>query len=839
MNITINIVKYTKKVQEFQEYDLGQITTTLQDLLDNSSITIDSNIIPILKILSIDNIIKNYLIKDLTENIYNTEDYITGQDLTENDLISFISESQIIELQNKLEDALIIQQSTFMGTAEPTDTPTGTGNRYWVAVTPDTYLNHGSKVVAANSLAIISVTAAGVWSVSQTALNFSGKVNVSDVVNNLTSTETEKPGSANNDKLLNEKILVNTDALTKKADLVVGKNIYDYTNGETISGFYLNTSGNPSPNAIYKHTGYIPITVGKAYCCNRFDYGGGSYYSFYDVNKVFIISSNTEGTVAPANAVYLRFSLWNATDLATVQIEEGIIKTAFEVYKKSVNPTQLTQYTKTSDLTSVIIPLVSNKADLVEGKNKFNKATAILNYYMSNSGYSTTSTNYDYSDYIPVTVGTQYTSNLGMRFVAYYNDQNVIVAGGYSANTFTFTPPVGVAFVIITVTHTYINNFMLVSETILPGIYLPYKKAVGNDNLELLSSNLIMDQPLGVDTFKLFLPKEVCVAIGRTIELYNNQVSWCGNINDYHFLWSGVGKSMKRKWSCTGVNIGTNVLTLKVYNKNNVLIATKTTSVRVVSATIVTPFTIAGIGDSLSNGKPWGTEIKSLSANNISFVGTRQLGTGEGRSGATSAYYLGNNSYTFETFGIAGNDGRTQDLNPFWNPATSDVDFSYYKSNYNQNPTKLLIWLGTNGIAVDPTTNATNIKIFIDKIRLTGGTTIPIFVVHTLFRGNQDGIGKQTGVDGYVVNSTYKLEEDLKVFNLQEKMLADLSAYPNLYLIPVSTCHDSEFNFGAVSTPVNPRASQVEFLPTEATHPQTQGYLQIADIIFSSLAANQ
>ena len=84
MNIKINTIKFINKVQEFQEYDLGQITTTLQDLLNNSSI---------------DNIVKNYLIKNLTENLYNTGDYITGQDLTENDLIFIVSEGQIEELK--------------------------------------------------------------------------------------------------------------------------------------------------------------------------------------------------------------------------------------------------------------------------------------------------------------------------------------------------------------------------------------------------------------------------------------------------------------------------------------------------------------------------------------------------------------------------------------------------------------------------------------------------------------------------------------------------------------------------------------------------------------------
>jgi len=99
MNITINIVESIKKVQEFKEYDLGQITTTLQDLLDNSSIIIDSNIIPILKVLSIDNVPKSYLIKDLSESLYNTGDYITGQDLIEENLILIGGDTQNSEIE--------------------------------------------------------------------------------------------------------------------------------------------------------------------------------------------------------------------------------------------------------------------------------------------------------------------------------------------------------------------------------------------------------------------------------------------------------------------------------------------------------------------------------------------------------------------------------------------------------------------------------------------------------------------------------------------------------------------------------------------------------------------
>ena len=350
-------------------------------------------------------------------------------------------------------------------------------------------------------------------------------------------------------------------------------------------------------------------------------------------------------------------------------------------------------------------------------------------------------------------------------------------------------------------------------------------------------------------TLELIDIKEICIAEGRTIELYNSQVTNYGNkIQELSFFWSGCGSCMKRKWTMKGTaaNIGNYTLTLRVYDKDRKLLKEKEYPVRVVSDNIASSFSICPIGDSLTNYKPWQQTLIDLSDSKISLVGTR-WGNGassipfrhEGRSGASSNYYIGNNSYTFDSNGIPGNDGRAQNFNPFWNPNTSQVDFNYYKSNYNVDPGKLLIWLGTNGISVNPNPNAERIKTFIDRIRSTGGATIPIFVVHTLFRGDQNGLGKQTGNDGFVANAAWKLEEDIKVFNLHQRLHNLLRGYANVYLVPVSTCHDSEFNFGSVPTPVNPHAVQTEEIPVEATHPQQQGYLQIADVIFSSIAGNQ
>jgi len=68
-------------------YDLGQVTTTVQNLLDNSEITITDNLIPIIKITSIDDEVSHYLLPDLNYEWGN----ISGRNtysFTVNDLIA-------------------------------------------------------------------------------------------------------------------------------------------------------------------------------------------------------------------------------------------------------------------------------------------------------------------------------------------------------------------------------------------------------------------------------------------------------------------------------------------------------------------------------------------------------------------------------------------------------------------------------------------------------------------------------------------------------------------------------------------------------------------------------
>jgi len=426
---------------------------------------------------------------------------------------------------------------------------------------------------------------------------------------------------------------------------------------------------------------------------------------------------------------------------------------------------------------------------------------------------------YNASDYITLAEAQQacFYSDVNCK-IAYYDIAKVFISSA-SAPTVPITAPVGCAFVrySFTATQTPIQQFEIGS------VQTPYEK------YGFSMPKLIYDK----DEFLLFLPSEICIAVGRTIELYNKQIAWCGNINNYHFQWiCNVGRALKRKWSCTGVagTIGNHALTCNVYDNNMVQVATATTTVKVVSATISVPKKILTIGDSLTNEKPWLSELRTLSGNQIELVGTRGVAPlkHEGRSGWSAATYLTGATYDFESEGV----------NPFWNPGTGQFDYAYYEANNAVNPDAIQIFLGTNAILLDPTLNAGNIKIIVDKIR-EASAIIPIYLVFTLYRGDQDGIGNQLSTDGYSAGSgVWKIEADRKVYNLMIKLNELLKSYTKLYFIPISLAHDSEYNFGSVVTPVNPRAINTELMETEATHPQTQGYLQFADIQFSTMAAH-
>lgn len=428
--------------------------------------------------------------------------------------------------------------------------------------------------------------------------------------------------------------------------------------------------------------------------------------------------------------------------------------------------------------------------------NLFDKSTAQIEKYVDwGNGKLNYNSSYLSSDFIKIEPLAQYDSNVVNRSLAFYDSEKKFILGQQFPSNI-ITPPENASYLRITAPKSDIDLFEL-------------KLASGEDFI--------------------FLPQEIVVAVGRTIELYNKQVICVGNIDNYHFKWEcEFGKAMGRKFSITASAefIGEYPLSLTIFDNDMEEISKASTIIKLVEDKVPSQKTILTIGDSLSNSKSWLEEVRLLSGGKYEMVGTR--GTAplkhEARSGWSAETYLSGESYDYENEGI----------NPFWDGQRFNWD--YYKESTKIKPDAIQIYLGTNEIDLNPNNNASNIKQIVDYIR-QDDDCIPIFVVFTIYRGPQDGIANEIEAQNYEIGlGSYKLEEDKKVFNLMMRLKSLLSSYSNLHFVPLSLCHDSEFNFGAIETPVNPRAIQTEFLAREASHPQEQGYLQMADIIFSVFA---
>ncbi len=589
------------------------------------------------------------------------------------------------------------------------------------------------------------------------------------------------------------------------------------------------------------HEEYMPVIGGQNVALQSVN---TIQYAFYDEKKKYITGDLGTGNVilAPANARYMRVTVAISNLGKNVcQVEIGNVPTSYEAYGLFNQPyLRLT----TENMKSVPIPGENIDDKSINAKslkgadvspNMFDKTKAIHGYYVSNlNGVLVANVNYSVMPHLAVNPGEKWTRDYSNQIAFYGKNKNFISGLPWQSDgTTTITIPENVYFVQATVKD--INTYQFVKGDTLPE-YRPYG-AFKLNGLEIE----FPDIPAPVkDEFLLFLPSEICIAVGRTIELYNRQVSWTGNINNYHFKWEcAVGSALKRKWSCLGssAKIGSYPLTCTVFNNNMIQVAQATTTVKIVNNVINTPFKLLTIGDSLTNKKPWIPEIDTLSNGQIQFVGTRPYTVEsktyyhEGRSGFSAWSYLNNVAYTYESEGV----------HPFWNPTASSFDYTYYKTQTGITPDAVQIFLGTNGITLNTSPNADYIKSIVDKIR-AADANVKIFVTFTLYRGDQNGIGKQASSDGYSAGSgVWKLEEDRKVFNLITKLNEMMKSYPNLYFIPVALTNDSENNYkSATPVAVNPRSTITELQDKEATHPSelTAGYLQVADIGFSTFCAH-
>lgn len=337
---------------------------------------------------------------------------------------------------------------------------------------------------------------------------------------------------------------------------------------------------------------------------------------------------------------------------------------------------------------------------------------------------------------------------------------------------------------------------------------------------------------------QLFLPEKIYVAQGVTIELYNSQISSLGTrIEDYNVKWTcAVGKNMQRKFSITGTEelLGDYPLIFTIFDDNGTQVATASTTLKIVEdlSEQEKGFSLLTIGDSLSCNTATYEELNTLTDNQIVYMGTRGVGGSltEARRGFSAANYLTDSPYTMEE--------PHEEVHPFYNEEAGTFDWNYYKEKTGFHPDAVELFLGTNGLDVDPVENGDNIIEIVKKIH-EDEPKLPIYLVHTIYPANQDGIGSWNNKGYALYGDRYKYEEDQKIFHLMTYLEETLEDEEYLYFVPAAVCVDSANNFDTTAEPVSPHSNIMEEVPTDAVHPGRAAYEQIADCLYSVICGTK
>lgn len=186
-----------------------------------------------------------------------------------------------------------------------------------------------------------------------------------------------------------------------------------------------------------------------------------------------------------------------------------------------------------------------------------------------------------------------------------------------------------------------------------------------------------------------------------------------------------------------------------------------------------------------------------------------------------------------DTANITFNASAAESGNPFWNTATSQLDFTKYVSNGGYNGIDhCYILLGWNNTSLTGAQLVTEGKKFVDALK-TAYPNVKVGIIG-LQVPSIDGMGANYGAAASW-NYYTKL---LKVFEFN-KAYEDWtkeSAYSGfMSFVHLSSQFDTENNMPQGTRTVNVRNAKTEVYGTNGVHPEYEGYMQIADAAYRNL----
>lgn len=312
-------------------------------------------------------------------------------------------------------------------------------------------------------------------------------------------------------------------------------------------------------------------------------------------------------------------------------------------------------------------------------------------------------------------------------------------------------------------------------------------------------------------------------------------------------------------------HIGNHTLTIKVFSRRTwKVVATKSVTLVVSKEKTFSDKKVIFIGDSLTDARVYPAELERMTNNGIKSIGTLNKSIGfnggmanlntEGRSGAcsygyvnrevvcgnyTNPFYNPDETYTLTLDDKYSGEGIYASALPVDNSGSKSVishhfDFAYYMANSGvEEPDAVFLNLGSNcGNRSSYKTAYMSFCAMVDRIRAYSAT-LPIFI-HLWPPKSEAGSTdrKASGsVSGWVNKRTY-------FYEIIQFFIDKFDGDSRVILVPTYTMIDPVYDFKRQTIPVSARnTEQVTLGQSDGTHPDTSGYLHMADSYFNTMMA--
>ena len=614
-----------------------------------------------------------------------------------------------------------------------------------------------------------------------------------------------------------------TLTLKKTTFYKTGKNLFNKS-AVTLNSYVKETDGILASTSLYHASEFIKVKPSTTYTKTN-----DLRMAFYDANKNFISGLPTGLPMTfttPSNAVFVRLTVRTDGSLNITQLEAGTVSTPFEAYKifidKNFVEAQDVDASKIADNT-----LDFKKTSFVTlGKNLFN-VNQVERGMAVHQGNGTiySAAAYFASPFIEVSAGSSYRLSKeenGARvgwsfsFYAWYDKNKAYISGGQSTSTTdTLTPPTNAIFLRFTGLVARISENYQLEKGAEYTEFEPYR-------LKFIYDTEIPSNPMESAVYELVLPAKIPMVVGRETNIYYDNILKNGNAYKAERFNVSGGTGYEDHTTYIPV-AGSTTSTIKadLYTNGKII---KTASSQLVPVLLAngtgTTKNVLAIGDSLSDNPIVIPELANLFATDamkINLLGTR--GTAPNKHEARAGWSAYNYTTNSEFKGVS---------NPFYNPATSAFDFSYYMQNQGYSSVDIVpIYLMTNDLSeVYPHNQTENIISNLKKII----ASIKSYNVNIKILIGMPPMSSRWFV-GW--GEDYKN----KALSLNERLIVefDKREAEQLYLEPVYLNVDPYWDFEYIEKPISARNPKTQYVGKDVIHPSVYGYHKLADMHFNMI----